>query len=220
MARALITGANRGIGLEICRGLKEKGFEVIALCRQSSEELRSQNVEVIEDIDMASPDLERQLKNAIGEKQIDLLINNAGIMRSTALGEIDFELVSEQFLVNSVAPLRVCQALLPNLSSGAKIAMITSRMGSMADNTSGGSYGYRMSKAALNAASKSLAHDLKERGIAVTVIHPGWVKTDMTRFSGLITTEESAKGILQRIDELSLETTGSFVHTNGEKLPW
>jgi NAD(P)-dependent dehydrogenase (short-subunit alcohol dehydrogenase family) len=116
--------------------------------------------------------------------------------------------------------LLITQALLGNLDEGSKVGIITSRMGSIADNDSGGSYGYRMSKAAVNAAGKSLAIDLKPRGIAVGILHPGWVRTDMTGRNGLIDANESAKGLLARMDELNLDNTGTFWHANGELLPW
>ena len=119
-----------------------------------------------------------------------------------------------------LGPLRVTHSLLPALKDGAKVALITSRMGSIADNDSGGSYGYRMSKAALNAAGVSLAQDLAARGIAIAILHPGYVRTDMTGQSGLIDTDESVAGLLQRINELNAQNSGTFWHTNGEVLPW
>jgi NAD(P)-dependent dehydrogenase (short-subunit alcohol dehydrogenase family) len=122
--------------------------------------------------------------------------------------------------VNSLGPLLTTQALVGNLGEGSKVGIITSRMGSIDDNDSGGSYGYRMSKAAVNAAGKSLSIDLKPKGIAVAILHPGWVRTDMTGHNGLIDTDESACGLLDRMEELTLETSGSFWHTNGELLPW
>ena len=137
-----------------------------------------------------------------------------------SLDELDLESARRQFEVNALGPLRVTQSLLHALKDGAKIALVTSRMGSIADNDSGGSYGYRMSKAALNAAGVSLAKDLRERGIAVAILHPGYVRTDMTGQSGLIDVDESVAGLLGRIDGLDLENSGSFWHTNGELLPW
>jgi NAD(P)-dependent dehydrogenase (short-subunit alcohol dehydrogenase family) len=124
------------------------------------------------------------------------------------------------FEVNSLGPLLTTLALVNNMGKGSKVGIITSRMGSIDDNGSGGSYGYRMSKAAVNATGKSLAIDLKPRGIAVAILHPGWVKTDMTGHRGLIDTTESVSGLIERMKELNLENTGSFWHTNGEQLPW
>ena len=138
-----------------------------------------------------------------------------------ALEDLDFDCIREQFEINALGPLRMTLALLPNLKAGSKIVMMTSRMGSIGDNTSGNSYGYRMSKVALSMAGKSLAHDLKPRGIAVAILHPGLVQTRMTNFTaGGITPEDAVKGLLARIDELTLENTGTFRHANGEILPW
>ncbi len=125
-----------------------------------------------------------------------------------------------QFEVNSLGPLRVTAALRGNLGQGSKVAIVTSRMGSIEDNTSGGRYGYRMSKAAVNMAGRSLANDLKDRGVAVAILHPGFVRTEMTGHQGLIDPPESAAGLIARIDELTLETTGGFWHANGEIIPW
>ncbi len=158
--------------------------------------------------------------SALRGETIDLLINNAGLLQDEVLGHIDFASLRLQMEINAFAPLRICEALLPNLRKGSKIANITSRMGSTGDNDSGGRYGYRASKAAFNAFGRSLAIDLKERGIAVAQLHPGFVKTRMVNFGGLITTEESVAGLTERIAALTLENSGSFWHCNGEKLPW
>ena len=134
--------------------------------------------------------------------------------------EVDFEEIIEQFQVNTLGPLRIVDALRNNLCSGGKIAMITSRMGSIEDNTSGGQYGYRMSKSALNAASKSLALDLQPRGIALAILHPGYVQTEMVNFGGEIAADVAAERLVQRIAELNLENSGTFWHSNGDVLPW
>jgi NAD(P)-dependent dehydrogenase (short-subunit alcohol dehydrogenase family) len=151
---------------------------------------------------------------------IDLLINNAGILNTDSLGLLNIDSLRQQMEINAFAPLLICKALLPNLQAGSKIANITSRMGSIGDNDSGGHYGYRASKAALNAFGRSLAIDLKKSGIAVAQLHPGFVKTRMVNFGGLITTQESVAGLTERIAALNLDNTGSFWHYNGEKLPW
>ena len=161
------------------------------------------------------------LQTRLGDTAIAVLINNAGILKRVTLENLDFDSIREQFEINALGALRVTHALLPHLKAGSKIVLMTSRMGSIADNTSGSSYGYRMSKVALSMAGKSLAHDLRPRGIAVAILHPGLVQTRMTNFtSGGITPEESVKGLLARIDELMLESTGMFWHANGEVLPW
>lgn len=217
----LVTGTNRGIGLEYCRQLKERGAEVIAVCRSASEELKELDVTIIEDIDITSDESVANLVHTLKGKTINVLINNAGIIDRVSLDNLDFDSIRQQFEVNALGALRVTKALLPYLTYGSKVILMTSRMGSIDDNTSGSSYGYRMSKTALSMAGKSLSHDLKPRGIAVAILHPGLVQTRMTNFtkSG-ITTQQSVTGLLQRIDELNLENTGNFWHSNGEILPW
>lgn len=220
MALSVVTGANRGIGLSLCEQLKARGKTVLAACRKASPELLQLGVELAEDIDVTTQAGALALAKAVGIRQLELLINNAGILRNESLGSIDFDSIERQFATNAIGPVRITETLAPRLSSGAKVAMITSRMGSIADNGSGGYYGYRMSKAALNAASVSLARDLKARGIALAILHPGYVATEMTGRHGSITPSEAAAGLLARIDALTLETSGSFWHMNGEPLPW
>ncbi len=219
----LITGTNRGIGLELCRQLSAKGMHVIATCRHASKELKDLNVEIIEDVEVSEPTSLAKLADTLKGRNIDWVINNAGIAGGIGLGDIDDATVDSfirMYRVNSLGPLLVTQALLPNLHEGSKVGIITSRMGSIDDNDSGGSYAYRMSKAAVNAAGKSLSVDLKPRGIAVAILHPGWVRTDMTGHGGLIDPDESASGLIKRMEELTLDTSGGFWHTNGERLPW
>lgn len=220
MRRVVITGANRGIGLELCKYYIKAGHEVYGACRHASKGLSDSGAQVLEGIDVSTAEGVDALAQALHGKSIDILINNAGILKSQSLGTIDYGDVERQFVVNAIAPLHVTETLLPNLRKGAKVAMITSRMGSIADNTSGGSYGYRMSKAALNAASMSLARDLEPRGIAVAILHPGFVQTDMVGGNGDITPAVSAERLAQRIEELTLKTSGGFWHSNGEQLPW
>ncbi|ERS02723.1 short-chain dehydrogenase [Marinobacter sp. EN3] len=216
----LITGANRGIGLELARHYAAEGCEVIGVCRQSSDELAGVAAQVVDGVDVTTDAGIDKLKSSLAGKRISLLINNAGLLQDEQLGGIDFDSIRTQMEINAYAPLRVAEALAPLMGQGSKIANITSRMGSIADNDSGGRYGYRASKAALNAFGKSLAVDLKPRGIAVAQLHPGYVKTRMVNFGGLITPEESARGLAERIANLTLENTGSFWHSNGEELPW
>ena len=220
MPRAIVTGANRGIGLELCRALSARGYEVTALCRKPNAELNALPVDVYKGYDVTDEQAMQDFAATIAPGSVDLLINNAGILESVPLDRLDLESIRRQFEVNALGPLRVTASLLPALKAGAKIALLTSRMGSIADNESGGSYGYRMSKSALNAAGASLARDLKSRDIAVAILHPGWVKTDMTGNSGLIEATEAVAGLLARIDELNLANSGTFWHSNGEVLPW
>ena len=219
MATYLITGASGGVGCEFCRQLKTAGEKVIAVCRSASDELKNLGVRLETDVDITSDKAVANLGERLQNQPIDVLINNAGILQKTTLEHLDFDSIRAQFEVNALGALRVTHALLPNLKEGGKIVMITSRMGSIADNTSGDSYGYRMSKVALSMAGKSLSHDLKPRQIAVAILHPGLVSTRMTNHSG-ISPEESVKGLLARIEQLNLENTGTFWHANGEVLPW
>ncbi|MBW4654520.1 MAG: SDR family oxidoreductase [Kaiparowitsia implicata GSE-PSE-MK54-09C] len=221
MATYLVTGANRGIGCEYCRQLHARGDRAIAVCRTSSDELQQLGVQIEDGIDITSEASVADLRKRLGDTALDVLINNAGILERVTLDDLDFDSIRQQFEVNALGPLRVTQALMPLLKPGAKVVMMTSRMGSIEDNTSGGSYGYRMSKVALSMAGKSLAHDLKTREIAVAILHPGLVQTRMTNFaSGGITPEDSVKGLLARIDALTLENTGTFWHAKGDVLPW
>ena len=221
MAVYLVTGANRGIGWEYCRQLKERGDTVIAICRTACDQLKELGLRVEDTIDITSDTSIAKLRDRLKDTSIDVLINNAAIAKNVTLKNLDFDSIREQFEVNTLGALRVTHALLPNLKAGSKVIMMTSRMGSIGDNTSGGSYGYRMSKVALSMAGKSLSHDLKPLGIAVAILHPGLVQTRMTNFnSNGITPEVSVKGLLARIDELTLDNTGTFWHSNGEFLPW
>jgi NAD(P)-dependent dehydrogenase (short-subunit alcohol dehydrogenase family) len=151
---------------------------------------------------------------------LDELICNAGILREDGLDDRAYDDIRAQLEVNAIGPLRVVAALRRNLRRGGKVALITSRMGSIGDNGSGGYYGYRMSKAALNAAGMSLARDLASSGIAVAILHPGFVRTEMTAGAGNIDAADAAKQLLDRIDGLAPETSGSFWHANGQVLPW
>jgi len=221
MATYLVTGANRGIGLEYCQQLQQRGDDVIAVCRSSSKDLDALCGRVESGVDITSDDSVAQLAEKLQGITLDVLINNAGILERVSLDDLNFESIRQQFEVNAIGPLRLTKALLPQIKPGGKVVMMTSRMGSIAGNTSGGSYGYRMSKVALSMAGKSLSHDLKAQNIAVAILHPGLVSTRMTGFtqSG-ITPETAVKGLLARIDELTLENTGTFWHSNGDVLPW
>jgi NAD(P)-dependent dehydrogenase (short-subunit alcohol dehydrogenase family) len=173
MQVALITGANRGIGLALTRALKARGVTVIATCRHPSLELKGLGVDVAEGVDVTSDKSINLLAERLRGKTLDLLINNAGLLTNEGFASLDFAAIQRQMEVNAYGPLRVTQKLSPLFRSGSKVAIITSRMGSIADNGSGGMYGYRMSKAALNAAGKSLALDLAPQGVAVAILHPG-----------------------------------------------
>lgn len=216
----VITGANRGIGLALTQYYCQAQHQVTAVCRHRSAELDATAAQIIDGVDVTLPEGIEKLMGVLGHSPIDVLINNAGLLVSDSLGRLPWSDIERQFAVNTLGPLRVTQALLGNLHKGAKVALITSRMGSIADNSSGNSYGYRMSKAALNMAGKSLAIDLAPKGIVVAILHPGFVQTDMVNHAGDISAAQAAARLAQRIDEATLATTGSFRHSNGEALPW
>ena len=195
MANVVITGANRGIGLELAKLYEARGDSVTAICRETNDEIEDIADQVFPEIDVTKeeqlPSIAMVLDKLLDEP-IDILINNAGLFRNETLHTMDSDSIREQFEVNAIAPLMVTHNLLPLMAEGTKIANITSRMGSIEDNTSGAYYGYRASKAALNAIGKSLANDLKEHGVAVVQIHPGFVQTRMVGFNGDITPEQAA----------------------------
>ena len=221
MSTFLITGSNRGIGLELCKQINMRGDNVIATCRKSSPELKSLGVRIEENIDITSSESIVNLRNNLAGVELDCLINNAGIAEYNTFEDLDLSSILHQFKINALAPLSLTKSLVSLLSKNSKIAFITSRMGSIGDNTSGSSYGYRMSKVALSMAAKSLSKDLLKDNIYVAILHPGLVSTRMTGFtkSG-ITPEESANGLLKRIDQLNEANTGTFWHANGDVLPW
>ena len=219
MSTVLITGCNRGIGLELARQMHARGDDVIGVCRTQNEELKSLGIRVIDGIDVADADDVAKLAAELKDTSIDVLLNNAGILRGDAFGELDYDDMLLQFKVNALGPLRVTEALRDNLSAGSKVAIVTSRVGSIDDNSSGGNWGYRTSKTAVNMIGTNLMHELKPRGIAVALLHPGLVATEMTRGHG-ISPQDSATGLIARIDELTLDTSGGFWHAEGYRLPW
>jgi NAD(P)-dependent dehydrogenase (short-subunit alcohol dehydrogenase family) len=219
MTTTLITGANRGIGLELARQLVAAGHRVLGTTRDDAPELAALGVEVLT-LDVTHQASIDALALALQDTQLDWLILNAGILIRTPLDDLGLDAVRRQFEVNALGPLRIVAALRTRLEPGSKIAVLTSRMGSIGDNTSGGRYGYRMSKAAVNMAGVSLARDLASEGVSVALLHPGFVRTAMTGHSGFVDPPEAAVGLIQRIEELSLETSGGFWHANGERLPW
>jgi len=223
MSTALITGAAGGIGRELARQLAARGTTVIAACRKPSTELAQLPVRVEAGIDLATDAGCAALAARVAGVPLDLVIHNAGVLSEESIDSMDDAAVARirhQFEVNALAPLRLTALLAPQFAQGAKLVLITSRMGSIADNTSGGYYGYRMSKAALNAAGRSLAHDLAPRGVSVALLHPGFVQTPMTGGRGDVDAATAASNLLARIDELTPATSGEFRHANGSPLPW
>jgi NAD(P)-dependent dehydrogenase (short-subunit alcohol dehydrogenase family) len=219
MAKVLVTGCNRGIGLELVRQLDARGDEVIGVCRSASAALEALGIRCIEGIDVAEGESVARLAAALDGESIDVLLNNAGILRSDRFGSIDYEGMIDQYRVNTLGPLRVTEALVDNLHAGSKVIIVTSRVGSIEDNGSGGYYGYRASKTAVNQVGTNLALELKNRDIAVALLHPGMVATEMTGGNGVDPTT-AARGLIARIDELTLESSGGFWHAEGYRLPW
>jgi NAD(P)-dependent dehydrogenase (short-subunit alcohol dehydrogenase family) len=220
MSSVLVTGANRGIGLALSRRFVRRGDSLIGVCRQSSPELDALGGRVEAGVDVTSPADVNALAKRLAGSSLDILVLNAGILRGDELATAEWDQVRTQIEVNAIAPMRLAQALRPLLHAGSKIAAITSRMGSIADNGSGGYYGYRMSKAALNAGAMSLARDLRVDNIAVAILHPGFVRTDMTGQQGNMSPDDAARLLVERIDGLDMGNSGTFWHASGEVLPW
>ena len=221
MSTYLITGSNRGIGLELCNQIHNRGDEVIATCRRASPELINLGVRIEENIDISSEEAITNLAKKLSGINLDCIINNAGIYEFNSLEDFQKKSILCQFEINALSPIFMTQSLKHLLKRSSKVAFITSRMGSIGDNSSGSSYGYRMSKVALSMGAKSLSLDLLKEEIYVAILHPGLVSTRMTGFTrNGITTEESANGILKRIDCLNKNNSGTFWHANGQVLPW
>lgn len=223
MPTILITGANRGLGLEFARQYAADGGSVIATCREPGEadELAAIEGVRVETLDMADRAAVATFPDRIGDAKLDLFIANAGVMGGRGTMGPDYaEAWLETLAVNTVAPVLLAHALKDRLAASAKAVAITSRMGSIADNDSGGAYAYRSSKAALNAAWRSLALDWKSDGIAAAVLHPGWVRTRMGGPNGLIDPEESVAGMRRVIAGLTVEESGGFFNYDGARIPW
>ncbi|MCJ8339484.1 MAG: SDR family oxidoreductase [Pseudomonadales bacterium] len=220
MKTVVITGANRGIGLAMADKFSNSGYNVIALCRSSSAALEKLQLKIVTGIDVATASGIALLQKKLMGQQIDILINNAGILHNESLGALDTQQILQQFKVNALAPLQVVDVLRSQLVNGAKVALITSRMGSVTDNSSGGYYGYRMAKSALNAAGMSLSRDLAADNISVGLYHPGWVQTEMVGNTGDISATQAAERLVNLIIDQDMSQSGLFKHSNGELLPW
>jgi NAD(P)-dependent dehydrogenase (short-subunit alcohol dehydrogenase family) len=229
MAVALITGANRGIGLALVKAYAGRRDKVFAAIRRTSDrteldafvETQRKWVEVIE-MDVSDPADIGKVRRRLEAEPIDVLVNNAGVMgpdHQTAT-DMDYDGLAETLSVNSIAPLRVSNAFLPNVKAAkGKIIALSSQMGSM-QSASTDSLAYRVSKAALNRLMRGLATELKPQGIPVLIVHPGWVKTEMGGEGATLSPEESAAQLLKLIDKLDLASTGRFLAWNGKELAW
>lgn len=222
MATWVVTGSNRGIGLELVRQLVQRGETVYAACRSSSKELDASGAKVVTGVDVGKDGAAAVLAQALGGEKIDVLVNNAGILVHDSLEALDFDRIREQLEVNTIGPLRLTAGLLGKLGKGSRVAFVSSRAGSIGDKPGGGLYGYRISKTALNMAGANLARDLEGRGIAVVLLHPGFVRTELTGGNGNESPEGSARGLIERIDALGKDPSlgGRFFHQNGQELPW
>ncbi len=220
MATYLILGANRGIGLQLAKQLGERGEQVIAVCRHGSDELSALPARVIDGVELTDSDSLLNLQQQLADLQIDVLVHVAGILRGDDLDSLSLEQMRQHFEVNTLAPLASLKALRGNLAAGSKVFILSSRVGSIADNSSGGNYAYRVSKTAVNMVGVNLAHDLKPYGISVHLLHPGYVQTDMTGHRGNLAADESAAGLIEQMDRLGLEDAGTFWHASGEQLEW
>jgi NAD(P)-dependent dehydrogenase (short-subunit alcohol dehydrogenase family) len=223
----VVVGADTGIGEALALAVNARGHAVVAACLHEAPTLKAAGVEVLPGIDVTSDDAVARLGRRLATASVELLIHVAGIVRESPFGALDFAAMQDEYAVNALGFLRVAQAVAPRMGPGGKIGVLTSRVGSLDDNGSGGMYGYRMSKAAANMAALNQAHEQAPRQIAVLCLHPGTVRTQLTaalldrRTAGLaVEPEVAAAGLLARLDELTLDTTGTFRHANGEALPW
>lgn len=232
MPTVLITGANRGLGLEFVKQYAAANWRVHACCRspRHADDLNriaaaSNGNILVQPLDIADFSRIDQLAASLAEESIDLLVNNAGVYPdrdSRGFGDTDYDDWAHAFRVNTMAPLRMTEAFIEHVarSKGKKIALVTSKMGSMDDNGSGGCYAYRSSKAALNMVAKSLSLDLAPRGIVIALLHPGWARTDMGGPNAWITPEQSVGGMRHVIDGIAAADSGKFFAYDGQPVPW
>ena len=224
----LITGTNRGIGLEFTQQYAADGWDVIACCREPKSAGALQvlantykNIEIVT-LDVADFVQIDAVALQLKDHKIDVLINNAGVYPESSLGDVNYDDWASAFKINSMAPLKMAEAFMPHIvkSRLKKVATLSSKMGSIDDNSGGGSYIYRSSKTAVNMVMKSLAIDAKPNGIAVVTLHPGWVQTDMGGPNGLVNTQTSVTGLRKVIADLSLENSGKFIAYDGKEIAW
>lgn len=230
MSTILITGANRGIGLELTQKYAADGWEVLACCRNPEEakalqKLSKNNSAVqVHRLDVTSAQQITSLAGTLKGKSIDILLNNAGYYgpKNEKLGKIDYVEWAKTLEINTIAPLIVSQAFISHVAASEQkvIATVSSKMGSIQENTSGGSYVYRSSKTAVNQVMKSLSIDLKDQGITVIILHPGWVQTDMGGPNALINTDTSTQGLKKVLDGVTFKDSGTFINYDSNPIPW
>lgn len=226
--QVLITGANRGLGLEFAKQYAADGWGVLACCRNldNAQQLRAvanmhDNLQILA-LDVADFNQIDALALQLTNQPIDLLINNAGVYPDSAFGDTHYDDWAQAFKVNAMASLKMAEAFVQHIAKSQlkKMATLSSKMGSIDDNTSGESYSYRSSKTAVNMVMKSLSIDLKPYGISVVTLHPGWVQTDMGGPNGLISAQTSVSGLRNVIENLNLENTGQFIAFDGKTVAW
>ena len=230
MTNVLITGANRGLGLGFVKKYLEKNVNVFCTTRDvlgskeilDCKEKHPNKLEIFE-LDLLEEGTPSVLANLLDDRPIDIFINNAGVGNSNQrFGVVSSKPWLEVLKVNLIAPLTLAQSIIENIKKGSdkKIYFLSSQLGSIKDNTSGGIYIYRSSKTALNQVVKSLSVDLKPMGITVISLHPGWVKTDMGGTNAPVSIDESIKGLMKVIDTTDIRNTGTFLNFDGQGLPW
>jgi NAD(P)-dependent dehydrogenase (short-subunit alcohol dehydrogenase family) len=226
MLNILVVGADRGIANAISLQLHARGEHVIAACLGQGEGFSEGGVDTIGGIDVTSSAAVAKLAEGLHARKarLDWVLHVAGVLGLDKLGDIDYDDMRRQFEINTLGPLRVAEACAPFMATGSKLGIVTSRVGSLGDNSSGGMYAYRVSKAGANMVALNLHHDLSKLGISVVALHPGMVATDLTKdYPGTfsyIQPEEAARGLIARMDELDLSSSGQFRHANGDKLVW
>lgn len=221
MATICITGPNRGIGLELARHYCDRGDTVLAVVREPTPGIIATGAEIFSGIDVSNEQSVARLAQELSGRKIDTLINNAGVFRDrNELADIVLDGVREEFEVNTMGPLIVAQALSSLITDGGKLTIVSSNLGSIENAARPSGYGYNISKAGVNMVGKLLSIELAPRNIAVLLLHPGWVSTDMTGHEGPVSAPESARGLIREIDALSMETTASFRSWEGKDLPW
>jgi len=224
VAHVVIVGADRGIAAALVEEYRSRGEQVTAVCREAGIHWQQAGVRVVPQIDVTRDEAVRGMADHLAGAPIDVLVHVAGVGAFGRFGSLDFDTMLAHYNLNALGPLRVVQALSEHFAAGAKIGIVTSRMGSIGDNRSGGLYSYRMSKAAANMLGVTLYHELRPRDVYVMLLHPGTVATDMTKgaknWDSFTKPAESAAGLARQLDALGPDTPPEFRHQDGTLLPW